>query len=133
MELDKILVGAISGIFIISLLNPVVSTFGFNKITYMILLYSIPITGMLSVMAVDLFSKRKVGQKVEKDVTRPNLSGKYVIVRTRFGAVHKGRVRAVNEHMLLLDDVMQIDTPESTKLDHLFISKDEIKSIEVSS
>jgi len=140
MNLERILLGAIGGILIVSFLNPIITTFGFNRITYLMLLYSLPLTGMFSIIFVDVFSKRFVEESKREKIRElsktggneiENLVGKWVIVHTKLGSIHKGRVRSYEGDMLILDYAARLDVPEGVVLDHLFLSKDEIKRIEV--
>ncbi len=126
------MIGIVSGIFVISLINPLVSTFGFNKFTYIFLLYMMPLTGVVTVTMLRIFQRRGTAKETRSERTEENLEGKWVIVHTKLGSVHKGRVRRIDNNMIVLDYAVRLDIPDNTVLDHLFLSKEEVKQIEVS-
>lgn len=127
------MIGGIAGLLVVSLINPIVNLFGFNKFTYLMLLYSLPLTGMFSIAFSELFSKRMSSKKEGelKASKTPDITGKTVVVHTNLGSVHKGKVRFLNEDTLALDNVTRLDAPSDITLDHLFLSKNEIRKIEV--
>ena len=133
MLLEEVLIGIVSGIFVISLVNPLVSTFGFNKFTYIFLLYLMPLTGVVTVTMLRIFQRKQETTKgMESERVEENLEGKWVVIHTKLGSVHKGRVRRIDNNMIVLDYAVRLDVPDNTVLDHLFLSKEEIKQIEVS-
>jgi|GEM_PF-5894554 len=138
VQLDKILIGTVVGISFIALVIPTLMIVGFNQMTSLILIYMLPLTGAVTGFVIEYqHSKIKTIKKTEyekqtktKQDGFANLIGKWVVIHTKMGSVHKGMVRSCNENLLALDYVTRLDVPNSDVMDHLFIDKNDIKRIE---
>lgn len=142
MNTNDVMLGMFVGVIAISLFTPILSLYGFNQHTSIILLYSLPFVGAASIVVADVLGNRqessstgsshseKYGKTRESQIGR--LLGKSVVVHTKIGGSYKGWIRGVDNELLILGDAVRLDVPDGNRIDHIFIEKNDIKRIESS-
>jgi small nuclear ribonucleoprotein (snRNP)-like protein len=140
MSPNNVMIGVFVGVITISMFTPLLSLYGFNQTTSLILLYSLPFVGAASIFVADALqpgSSTVPSRSGEKEKENPGshghlsgILGKTITLHTRMGGSYRGSVRGVDNEMLILGNAVRLDVPNGNKLDHLFIDKDDIKRIE---
>lgn len=130
MKFENILIGLLSGVFVLMILMPIINVFGLNKITYLILLYSLPITGVVAITVDEKFSIILTRGVEDGKKDKNEFVGKRVLIYTSSGCTYRGKLVSTTGDILRLDNARRIDIPNSLELDHLFISKNDVRKIE---
>ena len=135
MNSNSILLGAFVGVLAVAMFTPMITFFGFNSLTSMILLYTLPIVGAASV-AVSESIKQSGDQGKHEIIARPQenfagIMGKGVVVHTHMGGVYKGTVSGYDGSIIMMEKASRLDLPDSTLLDNVFIEKTDVKRIEM--
>lgn len=130
MNIDNIIIGTFVGIMIIGLFMPILVVVGFNKLTSLLLLYALPLTGAVAGFVLSIGSQKKDLKIEKRDEYLSDLIGRWVIIHTKMGSTHKGKIRSYDKNLIALDNAIRLDIPNSETMDHLFIDKNDVKRIE---
>ena len=138
MNSNHILLGMFIGVMAISLFTPILSVYGFNQATSMVLLYMLPLVGAATAITIDsLFADRKENQpalaeaqKHEISYEMPDIVGKSVRVDASSGS-YKGSVKSFDEKMIVLENAERMDQKEPSALDNVFMERKDVRKIEV--
>lgn len=151
MNLKNIITGAFIGTIVMNILMPFIITKDATSREIM-LLYILPLVGALSNFAIEIEKREfgenfnRIGGKESKKediniINRPNvkdlnistLFGKNIKIRTYSGALINGILKGVEDNLLIIFSAKRLDTPESISSDIVFIDKNDIREIELSS
>ncbi len=138
MNSNHILLGMFIGVMAISLFTPILSVYGFNQATSMVLLYMLPLVGAATAMTIDsLFADKKENQPVLAEVQEhetlyemPDIVGKSVHVDASSGS-YRGHVKFFDEKIIALENAERLDQKEPSALDNVFIERKDVRKIEV--
>jgi hypothetical protein len=140
MNVNNALLGAFVGVLGVALFTPLLSVYGFNHTTSMILLYALPFVGALSVIVNETvyFETSENRKKIpetreisENDGNWNGLIGKTVVLHTNLGGVYKGTIGGWKGNLLAMEKTIRLDLPDANLLDHLFVDKTDIKRVEI--
>lgn len=135
MNINNLLLGAFVGVLAVAMFTPLITFYGFNSMTSMVLLYTLPLVGAASVAITEGISSGKSGnEKGEKRLSKhDDLGGKIAVIHTNMGGVYKGIVAGEEGEMIVLEKASRLDIPESSVLDRFFIDRNDVKRMELSS
>lgn len=138
MNINNVLLGAFVGVLAVAMFTPLITFYGFNSMTSMILLYTLPLVGAASVFITEELSPEKRGKEkgmlsVKRLTGADGLSVKTAVIHTNMGGVYKGIVSGEEGGMIVLEKASRLDIPESSMLDRLFIDRNDVKRMEMSS
>jgi hypothetical protein len=122
--MKKIIYSAGIGILFVNLLFPLIYFFGLNKTTFLIILYSFPLLGVLVAIFIE-------NERLKTEIDKKNLIEKNVIIRTNQSGIFQGIIKNIDDKTITLGTAKRLDLPDAPIAYRIFIDRNEIKSMEV--